>query len=81
MSEWKPVDSVPEYTSVIAGLFMEYESFGPTLVWCQLSQWTDYGGEDDRPYAWDEWNEEDIGAQPTHWMPLPEPPMSVKEEA
>jgi hypothetical protein len=78
MSEWQPIETAPEGEHILlywqsgergnggmecAMIFRE-DPISPT----GMSFWT-HGG----PNAGIDWEPRD-GEQPTHWMPLPEPP-------
>lgn len=63
MSEWKPIETAPKDGSPVLAFF------GPRHI--EGVFW------DDAPGVWCFYSDGDITfpyKQPTHWMPLPEPP-------
>ena len=65
MSEWQPIESAPKTGERIIAVDINDDFYEPCIVWWQ-DEWRDMG---------------DIGAngqydyEPTHWMPIPEPPI------
>jgi len=87
MSEWQPIGSAPkDGTWIIGATFRkEWTAAGKRLSLCPSDiyscRWmtcfdfaAEYGGDPDDYLdgCWD--NGEDDAENPTHWMPLPEPP-------
>lgn len=80
MSDWRPIDTLPEGESVllwfphgekgIGGMECAMVFFGDTQSPTGMSFWT-HGG----PNSGSDWEPRD-GEKPTHWMPLPPPPRS-----
>lgn len=68
MSGWQPIETAPKdgaWVLVIEGQVPDKPQF--------VAKWNDYGWvdcDDDVNYT----------INPTHWMPLPEPPISVSGE-
>lgn len=71
MSEWKTIDSAPRDGAFI-DVFVFYEDSGRRVA--DVKWATPYKGEE----SWCDWNFldgwETLEPQPSHWMPLPEPP-------
>lgn len=65
MSEWQPIVTAPmDGTRFLAYLPSEPVGFED---WCITDCWySDYTSQLETPYC--------SGVNPTHWMPLPEPP-------
>lgn len=63
MSEWQTIESAPKHGSDI----LLYEDFEPAV--CK-GYWADADEE------WRPSRGERFWLQPTHWMPLPEPPVT-----
>lgn len=67
---WKPIETAPKMLTVL--LFAVTDRDGETVRnWKMATGWFDEG--QDR-WHWDGYLLNDWGHQPTHWMPLPEPP-------
>lgn len=60
MSEWQPIESAPHDRTIMLGY--DYEGF---LFACSSGYWTEHNGG-----GWVRL----CPFQPTHWMPLPNPP-------
>lgn len=76
MSEWMTIETAPKDGThvLIAGegkvsVGKYVEDKGETLVPADKPYWKPF----DNSY-WDRWETDDSWFQPTHWMPLPEPP-------
>jgi hypothetical protein len=72
MSEWQPIETAPKDGKILA--------WCPQRGVCAPAYWNeDKYAKNPRPY-WTHWGERMCGTlatrkdQPTHWMPLPEPP-------
>ena len=72
MNEWQPIETAPKDGTRILAFFAleendEYYAQIVIIRWSYYKRWesADYGGEID--YEFD--------SQPTHWMPLPNPPI------
>lgn len=76
MSEWKTIDSAPKDGTVVL-LFCpkSWDSEGVRVGWWCTSpaehNFDDSGWYDDESASHDV---SDLYGEPTHWMPLPEPP-------
>lgn len=84
MSDWQPIETAPKDGTKIDLLFPEPRGRTINCLWLQ-DRWTGpNGGWFWRSATWDdfgellpehEWNVNHYPhMQPTHWMPLPEPP-------
>jgi len=71
MSDWKTIESAPKDKV----LLLVKRGFQPAVGW-----WTDRGWEyqDEGDFAddahWDQWKEQSVGWEPTHWLDIPELP-------
>lgn len=67
MSEWKPIDTAPRDGSWILG-------WRDTFIQDQIEVWR-LATYNKNPDMWlNAADSNDYDQQPTHWMPLPEPP-------
>jgi hypothetical protein len=76
MNEWQPIETAPKDGTRFLAFFPlekndEYYAQIVIIRWSYYKRWesAEYGGELD--YEFD--------SQPTHWMPLPNPPKQEKE--
>lgn len=81
MSEWQPIETAPKTgETLLLGFFNQHDK------WLTLrGQWYSYQQiEDDFEYTEEGWYETSVEADdppncwptsPTHWMPLPKPPI------
>lgn len=68
MSEWQPIETAPKEGRMVLAKYVGHHDHPTTLWWLTLGQWS---------WKYGNWNDgiEPCGlADPTHWMPLPEPP-------
>lgn len=83
MSEWQPIETAPKDGTEIIGCFSDnygYQDeptvFGPwTIRWkgnMWVSSWDGYGVIEYMGDFGTDYKTPDV--QPTHWLPLPEPP-------
>lgn len=74
MSEWQPIETAPKDVEILC--FCPLET--PQIVSCIKREFTML--KDDFDWEGIEYTDEALrdivptGAEPTHWMPLPEPP-------
>lgn len=68
MSEWKPIESAPKDKSI---LLATKNSFVP--IFCGIKRYGTLGEPQQNEFAW-RCDSSGRFANPTHWMPLPEPP-------
>ena len=66
MAEWQPIKTAPTDGREILGWIPSDRPCFPSGGFCQVCTYLSVGG------GWC-WSDQD-DAQPTHWMPLPEPP-------
>ena len=68
MMEWQPIETAPKDSTIVLlyGLCVDWASAGVTMGYFN----EDYGW---RSQETDGYNDPFL-LQPTHWMPLPEPP-------
>mgnify|MGYP002507805316 CR=1 FL=1 len=83
MNEWQPIETAPKDetkiygTRILAFFPLEEESdYSSQIViirWSYYKRWelAEYSGELDHEFY----------SQPTHWMPLPNPPKQEKESS
>lgn len=74
MADWQPIETAPKKTLILIYLRGE-------IYIGSLSPWRDQSYPELWQTQWGEalvrpWKYEDGGPMPTHWMPLPTPPMS-----
>jgi hypothetical protein len=73
MTEWQPIDTAPRDNSII--LLAGIDDLGDQVVgegyWETYLWWN--GEHNDPEWSWG-WE-----AEPTHWMPMPEPPKKGDE--
>ena len=78
MSEWQPIETCPEMRNVLLFAVTDVAEDGTVRNWkmetgykrdeqCSLN-------ESETCWRWGEFRVMIWDAQPTHWMPLPEPP-------
>lgn len=66
MSEWQPMETAPKDGTVVLGCDQKDSDYFPfSMRWEPTHEWGDP--------RWDG------QYSPTHWMPLPEPPLSTTE--
>jgi hypothetical protein len=73
MSEWQPIETAPKAKPNRSGpsiLVWDGRAIG-IAQWCNGS-WRYQAGPDDAAYS--DFDPDPICKNPTHWMPLPEPP-------
>ena len=79
MSKWQPIETAPkDGTSVILGC--NYDRLGKirvTCAWYEREIWTEAKHWDDDA---DDWLFLECAFRPSHWMPLPSPPVVEGEE-
>lgn len=63
MSEWQPIETAPKDGTVLLGYENKAGVEMFTFRWCEHRGWIS-------EIPWGDWDRVD----PTHWMPLPEPP-------
>ncbi len=72
--EWQPIETAPKDGTYILA-FENFEVAGPLM--CVMG-WTDTGEHIEHDSITEGWTKEGSGylgeCNPTHWMPLPEPP-------
>ena len=86
MSEWQPIETAPSDETVILGNFRNACLLtGAPHVWTAtyVTKWCDLAGAHVEAHA--RWNECSFAAtnengEPTHWMPLPEPPEATEKD-
>lgn len=80
MGDWQPIETAPRDGGyVIVARFRN----GDELCWVKHSRWIkaeelaseNYGDPEEWDDGWTDGNDEDELCFPTHWMPLPAPPV------
>jgi hypothetical protein len=72
-SRWRPIETAPNGEDIL--VFCP-DAKEPQIVIAALLTFVDCKDETDTEDAWhDVWMETDLDVEPTHWMPLPEPPV------
>lgn len=71
MTEWQPISTAPQDGSIVLGYFPAFRECRTTWNRLHLLDGRLWATHADR--SPDRWSE-----QPTHWMPLPEPPINPK---
>ena len=67
MSEWQPIETAPRDSNILG-----WNQFDGVLVYRPMY----YGSNNSA--GWDAvFDDENLADDPTHWMPLPEPPVST----
>jgi hypothetical protein len=74
MADWQPIETVPQEDGAEVDLWCVHPQHGgmrsANMNWDQVRRrWRDWLGVPLNP-----------GWKPTHWMPLPEPPVVVRED-
>jgi hypothetical protein len=83
MAEWQTIESAPKKRKVIAGYWNDHGKWRTiTARYYVANSLDDYTGDEESGYAPEGWYEEYESneeiypcRQPTHWMPLPTPPV------
>lgn len=71
MSRWQPIETAPrDGTSVLLFLDQSYSSVTRHLIYIGWAEGIDEFGS----IRWEAEADVECGLNPTHWMPLPEPP-------
>ena len=66
--KWQPIDTAPKNGSPIL-VFWNYVLDGKSWTCYAITRW------DEQAHEWtDVEDSDDYFSEPTHWMPLPEPP-------
>lgn len=78
MSEWQPIETCPQMRNVLLFAVTDVDEGGTVRNWKMESGYKrgdDYPlNKNETPWRWGEFRVMIWDAQPTHWMPLPEPP-------
>jgi hypothetical protein len=83
MSEWQPIETAPKDGTwvLLSGGGIDYGWGGGTIPTAVVGQYTDYlNGGTKKPhwqFAWYDGGYYGEYLEPTHWMPLPAPPVST----
>lgn len=72
MSEWQPIETAPKDGTPL--LIFSPDSIKPNVFICIWTDWTDENDTVIEGNWTDLGNEQEFGATPTHWQPLPDPP-------
>lgn len=82
MSEWKPIDTAPKDGTTVLLSTLDIDA-AQYVIAAFFEGSADFGGSPDDGPGWylypTNGNHQVIG-EPTHWMPLPQPPVQDKGE-
>jgi hypothetical protein len=73
VNDWQPIETAPKYQAVLV-FVPNREHYGPAVYRALLGEfgWTSTGLAVGRAMTGE-------GSQPTHWMPLPDPPVGAQK--
>jgi len=79
LREWQPIETAPKSKTILLFAVTDVDPVdgGRVRNWMMATGWWHPGYENDAkvtPWCWDGHQVPKYGVQPTHWMPLPEPP-------
>ena len=86
MSAWQPIETAPKMRVILLFAVTDVGHDGQPCNWKMATGSWHTGYEDERsrargytPWAWDGHQLKSYEVQPTHWMPLPDPPQREPE--
>ena len=72
MSEWQPIETAPKGRVILLWAVTDLGDGGEVRNWKMATGHTPFYGPIE--WTWDGYRLRQWDVQPTHWMPLPEPP-------
>ena len=86
MSVWQPIETAPKMRTILLFAVTDVAANGTVLNWKTATGSWNTGYEDSMargytPWEWDGHQLKTYDVQPTHWMPLPDPPDPSNTEA
>lgn len=84
MTDWQPIETAPKMRTILLFAITLVHDDGTVLNWKMATGSWDEGYEDERskergltPWHWDGHRLRVYEHQPTHWQPLPPPPIDL----
>ncbi len=82
MSDWQPIETAPKMRTILLFAVTDVAEDGTVRNWKMATGSWHTGYEDERsravgysPWTWDGHQVRSYEVHPTHWMPLPAPPV------
>jgi hypothetical protein len=74
MTDWQPIETAPKQKVILLWALTDTDTGNWKMA---AGYWMPGYGDEPGEWTWDGHRLKSYDAQPTHWMPLPEPPTSA----
>ena len=74
--DWRPIETAPKMKTILLFAVTDIDETGEVKNWRMATGFWHTGYEE---WEWEGRTVKSYDHQPTHWMPLPEPPMEFKK--